>query len=64
MITWTTLLTSNVQPFSSAQSQEELQVPEENLRPFKNYRIYVTKTTWSMQGQPGGYLIMRAVRFC
>jgi len=61
---WTTLFEAHVPPFRSIMRTEELEVPEDKIQPFKNYRIYVTKTGWSVTGRPGGYLIMRAIRFC
>ena len=61
---WTTLFEAHVPPFRSIMRTEELEVPEDKIQPFKNYRIYVTKTSWSVKGDTGGYLIMRAIRFC
>jgi len=61
---WTILFEASVSPFESVTQEVEFEVPEDKIKPFKNYRIYVTKTSWSVKGDTGGYLIMRAIRFC
>jgi len=61
---WTTLKTVSLRSFRSINREEELVIPEQNLAAYLHYRIYVTKTGWSAQGRTGGYVIMRALRFC
>jgi len=61
---WTTLLSATLPTLRSISRTEELEIPEENLKPYLHYRFYITKTGWSVIGYPGGYIIMRAVRLC